>query len=153
MRSGTKLKILQFFVALIITIAAAVIYPVGGAGYQIFIAAVMLFAVYLWTGILFFFVDLFWKLITKPQERLFATVMLGSTIFVAAMLLAAYWLIKGSLGVGGTILYAIGAYGVFSIVRWFRRHTASYYAALEREQSQAEIAGKSEPHTDEDTIA
>ncbi|WP_144421074.1 hypothetical protein [Ahrensia marina] len=137
MSTGTKLKVLQAVVAAIFTLVVSVFYPIGDAGFIIFIVPVMFFAAYLWAGIIFFFVDLIWKLVAKPEERLFAVAMLVSSVFITAMLAAAYWLIKDSLGVGATIIYTIGAYGIFSIVRWFRRHTASYYAALEAERNDA----------------
>ncbi|WP_026481560.1 hypothetical protein [Ahrensia sp. 13_GOM-1096m] len=138
MSVSTKLKMLQLFVAALFTLIANVFFPIGDIGFVVFFVPIMFLAAYLWAGILFFFADLIWKLIARPQERLFAITMLGSSVFITAMLGAAYWLIKDSLGIGGTIFYAILAYCVFSIVRWFRRHTASYYAALESEQRNAE---------------
>jgi hypothetical protein len=148
MSTGTKLKVLQAVVAALFTLIFSVFYPIGDAGFVIFIVPVMFFAAYLWVGIIFFFADLIWKFVAKPEERLFAVAMLGSSVFITAMLAAAYWLIKDSLGVGATIIYAIGAYGIFSIVRWFRRHTASYYAALEAEQNDA-ITTEVEPQRGE----
>lgn len=104
-------------------------------GWMLFMFPLIVAVFYMWLGVAFFIVDMLYKFFTKPDERLFATIMLGSALMVTTVLLAVYWLIQDSLGVGATIIYAIGAYCVFAIVRWFRRHTASYYAALEQKPS------------------
>lgn len=129
--SSTSLRI---FLAVISVILIVYSNPISDIGFAIFIVPAMLIAIYIWLGVAFFFVDLIWTLFTKPDQRLFASIMLGGTVLVAVSLAAAYWLIRDSIGLGATIIYAFGAYFVLSIMRWFRRHTASYYTALETEQ-------------------
>lgn len=139
MANETKPKLLlRIAVAAILVAIIATRNPVTGLGNAIFIVPIMFFAIYLWLGVAFFFVELIWMLLTKPEERLFAINMLSGAVMVTVALAAGYWLIHDSIGVVATILYAIAAYSVLSIVRWFRRHTASYYAALEANDREAD---------------
>lgn len=137
MKIATKSALLRLAIAAISVFLIVYADPLSDVGYAIFIVPAMFFAIYVWLGVAFFVVDLIWMLATKPEQRLFASIMIGSTVLVAVALAAAYWLIRDSIGLGATIAYAFGAYFVLSIVRWFRRHTASYYAALEQEQHEA----------------
>ena len=139
MTNNTKTVFLRLAITTV-AVAAIVFYnPIANIGYAIFIVPIMFFAIYVWLGVAFFFCDLVWTLLTKPQERLFAVNMLSGAVMVTAALAAGYWLIRDSIGLGASIIYAIGAYFVLSIVRWFRRHTASYYAALDAETREAEL--------------
>lgn len=122
----------------------------GDIGSAIFLAPVIFVATYIWLGVVFFFFDLVWIALTKPEERLFAVNMLNSFLLVAVFIAAGYWLIADSIGLWGTIIYAFGAYFVFSIVRWFRRHTASYYAALEAGQNGPDEKEQNSAHKDQE---
>lgn len=138
MKTDTKLKILRAAIALALVILIAQLNSISELGYAVVVVPALFIAIYIWLGVAFFICDLIWMLLTKPDQRLFATVMLGSAVMVFVALAAAYWLIHDSIGLGGTIVYAFAAYFVLSIVQWFRRHTASYYATLEAEQSNTE---------------
>ncbi|MEM8541977.1 MAG: hypothetical protein AAGF25_13570 [Pseudomonadota bacterium] len=138
MKTDTKLKLLRAGIALAFVLLIAQQNSISDFGTAIFVVPALFFAIYIWLGVAFFVCDLVWMLFTKPDQRLFATVMLGSALMVLVVLAAAYWLIHDSIGLGGTIVYAFGAYFMLSIVQWFRRHTASYYATLEAEQQNAD---------------
>lgn len=136
MTNETKSKLLRVVVTVILVALIVFNNPVLELGNAIFIVPIMFFAVYIWLGVAFFFVELLWIVLTKPEERLFAINMLSGAVMVTAALAAGYWLIHDSIGMVATIIYAIFAYFVLSIVRWFRRHTASYYAALEVQEQE-----------------
>lgn len=136
MTIDAKSKLLRLVIAAISVFLVAINGDAWDSGDALFIVPVMFVAIYIWLGVAFFFFELIWIALTKPDERLFAMNMLSGAAMVTAALAAGYWLIHDSIGLTATILYAFVAYFVLSIVRWFRRHTASYYAALEAEQQQ-----------------
>lgn len=140
MTHDTKSTLLRVLIAVALVVLFGYINPFSDIGFAIFIVPIMFFAIYVWLGVAFFFLDLVWTLLTKPQERLFAINMLSGAVMVTVALAAGYWLIRDSIGLVATIAYAIGAYFVLSIVRWFRRHTASYYAALDAENQDEDLA-------------